>query len=53
MCVNFEVTDAREPVISVKNACKNRSMAVFKPDGARKVLDDRKAIGKIVEILNC
>ena len=52
MCVNFEVTDARKPVISVRNGCKNGSMTVFKPDGAGKILNDRKTIEKIVEILN-
>ena len=52
MRVNFEVTDATRPILSVNKGADIGAMTIFKPCGGGKIIRDAAAIGKITNILD-
>ena len=51
MNVNFEVTDTKRAILSVHKCCGNGSMIVFTPDGKGKVVNDKKFIEHVKQIM--
>ena len=51
MNVNFEVTDTQRAILSVHKGCGNGSMIVFTPDGKGKIVNDKKCIEHVKQIM--
>ena len=51
MNVNFEVTDTKRAILSVHTGCGNGSVIVFTPDGKGKIVNDKKCIEQVKQIM--
>ena len=51
MNVNFEVTDTKRAILSVHKGCGNGSMIVFTPDGQGKLVNAKKCIEQMKQIM--
>ena len=51
MNVNFEVTDTKRAILSVHKGCGNGSMIVFTPDGKGKIVNEKKCIEQVKQIM--
>ena len=51
MNVNFDVTDTKRAILSVHKGCGNGSMIVFTPDGKGKIVNDKKCIEQVKQIM--
>ena len=51
MSVNFEVTDTKRAILSVHTGCGNGSMIVFAPDGRGKIINDKRCIEHVQQIM--
>ena len=49
--VNFEVTDTKRAILSVHEGFGNGSMIVFTPDGRGKIVNDKKCIEQVQQIM--
>ena len=49
--VNFEVTEATRPIVSVKQGADCGAMTFFKPHGGKRIMRDKEAIQNITKIL--
>ena len=49
--VNFEVTDTKRAILSVHKGCDTGSMIVFTPDGNGKIVNDKKCIEQVKQIM--
>ena len=52
MNVNFEVTDTKSASLSVHKGCGNVSMIVFTPDGRGKIINDKRRIEHVQQIMD-
>ena len=51
MNVNFEVTDTKRAIRSVQKGCGTGSMIVFAPDEKGKLVNDKKCIEQVHQIM--
>ena len=51
MNVNFEVTHTKRAFLSVHKACGNGSMIVFTPEGKGKIVNDKKCVEQVKQIM--
>ena len=51
MNVNFEVTDTKRVILSVHKGCGNGSMIVFTPNGRGKIINDKRCIEHVQQIM--
>ena len=51
MNVNFEVTDTKRAVLSAHEGCGNGSMIVFTPEGRGKIVNDKRCIEQVQQIM--
>ena len=51
MNVNFEVTDTKRAILSVHKGCGNGSMIVFTPDGKGKIVNGKKCVEQVKQIM--
>ena len=51
MNVNSKVTDTKRAILSVHKGCGNGSMIVFTPDGKSKIVNDKKCIEQVKQIM--
>ena len=51
MNVNFEIADTKRAILSVQKGCGNGSMIVFTPDGQGKIVNDKKCIERVKQIM--
>ena len=47
----FQVTDTKRAILSVHKGCGNGSMIVFTPDGKGKIVNDKKCIEQVQQIM--
>ena len=52
MNVNFEVTDTKCAILSVHKGCGSGSMIVFTPEGKGKIVNDKKCIEQVKQIMD-
>ena len=51
MSVNFDVADAKRPILSVQKGCNSGSIIIFTPDMRGNVMNGPAAIKYIMEIM--
>ena len=51
MSVHFEVTDTKRAIMSVHKGCGNGCMIVFNPDGRGKIINDKRCIEHVQQIM--
>ena len=49
--VNFEVTDTKRAILSVHEGCGNGSTIVFTPDGRGKIINDKRCVEHVQQIM--
>ena len=51
MNVNCEVADTKRAILSVRNCCCNGSMVVFTPDGKSEIVNEKKCIEQVKQMM--